>query len=178
MIIILDGKKIDLRGLTRRGFLKIGGAGVLGMAATEFFPPTPAAAAQSAQNQTYPVADIAPLSSIEPGAQLAFDYPDENSPALLIRLPEPGLEGIGPDNSIVAYSILCTHKGCPVDYNPDRKLMICPCHWSTFDPAKAGNLVIGQASQALPQVTLQIKGDMIQAVGMTGLIYGRHTNIV
>ena len=56
-------------------------------------------------------------------------------------------------------------------------MLICPCHWSSFDPAKAGRMVIGQASEPLPQITLRVMGDKVQAVGVSGLIYGRHTNI-
>ena len=57
-------------------------------------------------------------------------------------------------------------------------MLICPCHWSTFDPAKGGALVIGQASQGLPRIQLQITGEKVEAVGIDGLIYGRHTNIL
>jgi arsenite oxidase small subunit len=121
---------------------------------------------------------VAQLVDLAPGATLDFAYPDDDSPALLIRLPEPADGGIGPEGDIVAYSILCTHKGCPVSYKAAHKMLICPCHWSTFDPAKAGALVIGQASQGLPRIQLRIAGDKVQAVGVDGLIYGRHTNIL
>ena len=70
---------------------------------------------------------------------------------------EAALGGVGPDSSIVAFSTLCTHKGCPVAYRPEHRLLICPCHWSSFDPAKAGGLVIGQASQALARIELRIE---------------------
>ena len=113
-----------------------------------------------------------------PNTIVEFVYPDEASPAVLVRLPEAGDGGVGPNREIVAYSQLCTHKGCPVAYRARHKLFICPCHWSTFDPAKAGTLVIGQASHSLPQITLRVTEGMVQAVGVTGLIYGRHTNIV
>ena len=86
--------------------------------------------------------------------------------------------GVGPDSSVVAYSTLCTHKGCPVSYKPEHHLLICPCHWSTFDPAREGGLVIGQASQALARIELRVESGMAVAVGVDGLIYGRHTNLV
>ena len=57
-------------------------------------------------------------------------------------------------------------------------MLVCPCHWSSFDPAKEGQLVIGQASQSLPRVKLEISNGMVRAIGMDGLIYGRHTNIL
>ena len=63
-------------------------------------------------------------------------------------------------------------------YRPERKLLICPCHWSSFDPAKAGQMVIGQASQALPQIALRLQGNTVQAIGIEGLVYGRHTNVL
>ncbi len=121
---------------------------------------------------------IAPLKNIVVGAVIAFAYPDARSPAVLLRLTEPAVGGVGPNQEIVAYSALCTHKGCTVAFKPARKMLICPCHWSTFDPAKAGTLVIGQASQYLPQIELRIDNGSVQAVGVAGLIYGRHTNIV
>jgi arsenite oxidase small subunit len=124
------------------------------------------------------VTNVAAIASIKVDAPLAFTYPDESSPAVLVRLKQAAAGGVGPGNSIVAYSVLCTHKGCPVAYRPERKLLICPCHWSSFDPAKSGQMVIGQGSQALPQIALRVQGDAVQAVGIEGLIYGRHTNIL
>lgn len=125
----------------------------------------------------YPAIDVAPLAKIVVGSEIAFQYPDAESPAVLIRLDHPAEGGVGPGESIVAYSILCTHKGCPVSFKKGRSMLLCACHWSSFDPAKAGRLVIGQASEPLPQVVLQLSNDVVRAVGVTGLIYGRHTNI-
>jgi arsenite oxidase small subunit len=158
---------------TRRDFIKLGGLGAVGLAA----PSTGAQAAPAAARR-YPVATIAPLERIVRGAVIPFAYPDPGAPAVLLRLGEPALGGVGPNREIVAYSTLCTHKGCPVAYRPERKLMICPCHWSTFDPARGGTLVIGQASQGLPRIELRIEGGLVQAVGVSGLIYGRHTNVI
>ena len=126
----------------------------------------------------YPLTPIVALEDLAPGATVPFTYPDERSPALLLRMTEPVVGGVGPDSSIVAFSSLCTHKGCPVVYRPEHRLLICPCHWSTFDPAKAGGLVIGQASQALARIELRIESGMAVATGVDGLIYGRHTNLV
>ncbi|MCH7793519.1 MAG: arsenate reductase (azurin) small subunit [Proteobacteria bacterium] len=163
---------------SRREFIVAGAAGAAGLVAAQALPGRAQAATGSAEAAAYPVVEVARLADLAPGATLDFAYPDDNSPALLIRLPEPADGGIGPEGDIVAFSILCTHKGCPVSYKPEHKMLICPCHWSTFDPAKAGVLVIGQASQGLPRIRLRIADDRIQAVGVDGLIYGRHTNIL
>ena len=161
--------------LSRREFVKFSGATVSGSLAAGIVP---AFAAQESDPRAYPVANVARLDALKVDAPIAFNYPDGNSPAVLVRLRDAAIGGIGPGNTIVAYSILCTHKGCPVAYRPERKMLICPCHWSCFDPAKAGQMVIGQGSQALPQIALRLQGDTIQATGIEGLIYGRHTNIL
>ncbi len=162
--------------LTRRRFLGVGCGTLSGSLVAGLAPVATLAGAQG--RDTYPTADIVALDALKEDAPFAFTYPDAASPAVLVRLRQAAEGGIGPGNTIVAYSILCTHKGCPVAYRPERKLFICPCHWSSFDPAKAGQMVIGQGSQALPQIALRLNGNMIQAIGVTGLIYGRETNVL
>lgn len=170
--------KASKSGLGRRDFLRLSGAaGVVAGAALgeDHGVVTPARAATDAP----PVTDIAELKDIQPGAEITFNYPDEDSPAVLLRLGDAAQGGIGPDESIVAFSLLCTHKGCVVGYKPEAKMLLCPCHWSSFDPAKAGRIVIGQASSPLPQITLRVSdAGTVQATGVEGLIYGRHTNIL
>jgi arsenite oxidase small subunit len=141
---------------------------------------TASAAGEASGGRTapYPVVDVARLADLAPGTTVSFNYPDASSPALLMRLAASATDGVGDDESVVAFSILCTHKGCPVSYKSEHGMLVCPCHWSTFDPARGGSLVIGQASESLPRVQLQVKDGMVQAVGMDGLIYGRHTNIL
>ena len=162
------------RRLTRRRFIQTTGAAGVGAAAPVVIGSRAAAAAKAA----YPVKSIIALDELSPGMTVPFTYPDDRSPALLLRMSTEVLEGVGPDASVVAFSSLCTHKGCPVSYRPEHRLLICPCHWSTFDPEKAGGLVIGQASQPLPRIELRVESGMVVATGVEGLIYGRHTNLV
>jgi arsenite oxidase small subunit len=164
--------------VSRRRFLGISCTTLSGGIVAGIAPTITTVAAQALQSENYPVVDVAALDGLKEDTPLPFTYPDAKSPAVLVRLRQPAAGGIGPNNTVVAYSILCTHKGCPVAYRPERKLLICPCHWSSFDPTKGGQIVIGQGSQALPQITLRLNGKMIQAVGVTGLIYGRETNIL
>ncbi len=162
--------------LTRRRFIRTTGAAGAGAVAAGMIPSRAAAAGTGTAG--YPVQPIVELSALAPETTVPFTYPDDRAPALLLRMSESALGGVGPDSSIVAFSTLCTHKGCPVSYRPEHRLLICPCHWSTFDPAKAGGLVIGQASQALARIELRIESDMVVATGVDGLIYGRHTNLI
>ena len=69
---------------------------------------------------------------------------------------------------IVAYSKICTHAGCAIalyrkpTYSPlePQDALICPCHYSTFDPFTGGTVLYGPAGRPLPQLPL-----MIDAVG-------------
>ena len=161
--------------LTRRRFIQTTGAAGVGAAAPSVIRSRAAAAAETAG---YPMKPVVALDELPPGSTIPFTYPDDRSPALLLRMTAEVLGGVGPDASIVAFSSLCTHKGCPVSYRPEHRLLICPCHWSTFDPEKAGGLVIGQASHGLPRIELRVESGMVVATGVEGLIYGRHTNLV
>jgi len=160
--------------VTRREFIRISSA----TAAGSLVPAVASAASAPPASGAYPVVPILEVRALKVEVPVAFSYPDAASPAVLLRLKQPANGGVGPDRAIVAFSTLCTHKGCPVAYRAERRLLICPCHWSSFDPAKGGQMVIGQASQSLPQVTLRLQGETVQAVGIEGLVYGRHTNIL
>jgi ubiquinol-cytochrome c reductase iron-sulfur subunit len=64
------------------------------------------------------------------------------------------------DQSIVAYSKICTHVGCPVAlYEQTTHHILCPCHQSTFDAANGANPIFGPAPRALPQLPLTVDSD-------------------
>lgn len=167
-----DGK--DRVKLNRRQILSAGAAVGLsgGIAAVA------SSGRAEAQERPVPRVEIGRLDEIEVGGALDFYYPDDDSPAILLRMRGAVEGGQGPDQSLVAYSTLCTHKGCPVAWNEDQKILICPCHWSSFDPAKKGRMIIGQASQGLPSILLEVDNGTIFATGVDGLIFGRQTNML
>ncbi len=37
------------------------------------------------------------------------------------------------DAGFTAFAINCTHLGCPVNWLPDAKLFLCPCHGGVFN---------------------------------------------
>jgi ubiquinol-cytochrome c reductase iron-sulfur subunit len=58
-------------------------------------------------------------------------------------------------DSIVAYSKICTHVGCPVAlYEQTTHHILCPCHQSTFDAARGAQVIFGPAARPLPQLPL------------------------
>ncbi|GAB4292196.1 MAG: hypothetical protein Kow0058_10840 [Roseovarius sp.] len=164
--------------INRRQLLSAGAAAGLSGGIAALASEAAVAQEAAAPERAAPRLEIARLDEIEVGAALDFFYPDDDSPAILLRLRDPVEGGQGPDQSLVAFSTLCTHKGCPVGWNPEQEILICPCHWSSFDPAKGGRLIIGQASSGLPAITLQVAAGKIYATGVEGLIFGRQTNIL
>jgi ubiquinol-cytochrome c reductase iron-sulfur subunit len=82
------------------------------------------------------------------------------SPLVVVR--------IGPGKGrVVAYSKICTHAGCAIalyrkptfpDTQPGPAL-VCPCHYSSFDPAQNGKVIFGPAGRPLPKLPLEVDGD-------------------
>jgi ubiquinol-cytochrome c reductase iron-sulfur subunit len=94
------------------------------------------------------------------------------APLVLVRLDPKALKlprkrrGWAPEG-IVAYSKVCTHAGCAIALYrkptfpqvQDKPALVCPCHYSTFDPAAGGTVLFGPAGRDLPQLPLTIDGD-------------------
>jgi ubiquinol-cytochrome c reductase iron-sulfur subunit len=99
------------------------------------------------------------------------DKEEQGSPLVLVRLPRgrlalpPDVAGYDADG-IVAYSKICTHAGCAISmyrvprFAPDEPspALVCPCHYSTFDPATGGRVLFGPAGRRLPMLPLEIDG--------------------
>ncbi len=173
------------RDLSRRAFLKSAGvAGGLAAGILAFPQATQIveAVAPGVQRVTrsYPKVEIARIDSLKTREPLDFLYPLTQHRNFLVKLGEQASDGLGPDGDIVAFSYICSHMGCPLidQYKPAHNVIgPCPCHYSTFDLSKNGILVIGQATQSLPQIVLETDGRHIYAVGVTGLVYGHSNNL-
>jgi Rieske Fe-S protein len=130
-------------------FLAAASAGLAGatwaLAARGLWPLTPKA-------QPVPVAratDIAANSAV------LFRYPAGGEPAIAVRLS---------DGRLVAYSDVCTHLSCAVQYLGDERRLFCPCHDGVFDVA-TGAVLAGPPTRPLPRIDLQVKDGMIWATG-------------
>jgi ubiquinol-cytochrome c reductase iron-sulfur subunit len=114
------------------------------------------------------------------------DKEQQASPLVLVRLPKDRLDlprhlaGFDADG-VVAYSKVCTHAGCAVSMyrtplfapGEPQPALVCPCHYSTFDPATGGEVLFGPAGRPLPMLPLEVdakgylraKGNFDEAVG-------------
>ncbi len=133
-----------------------------------------------AQVTIYPTVQVASLSSLQVGDVVDFNYPTDQTPASLFRLDRPAAGGIGPNNDVVAFATDCTHMGCPLrgQFNPTHAVLgPCACHFTTFDLTLRGQVVIGQATEDLPQIVLDLDGDDVLAIGTMGIAYGFRGNL-
>lgn len=174
-----------MAGLSRREFLFLGAAAGAGIGAGVIVPlsrlatDSPSGEAPAAVAQFFPRTRVAGVGGLVSGEPVLFDYPLDGQSSMLVKLGMATETGLGPDQDIVAFSRVCTHMGCVIDdFQPDvATLGPCPCHFTTFDFAKGGQVILGQATQNLPQVLLEVEGDDIFATGVVRLVYGYHDTL-
>lgn len=126
------------------------------------------------------VAALADLS--DEWAEVQFTYGAR--PCTLLRVPRAVPGGLSiPRAHFAAFSRVCTHLGCPVNLVRDPEVLAfafnyrpppadthpqlgCRCHYSVFDPLRAGEAVFGKANGPLPRVRLERRGGDVYATGI------------
>ena len=143
----------------RRGAIGIGVVGALSIAfaALGNFFATPARIASSAakivtkKGGGAPANAIAAVSDLNVGSALQIKLAT-GDPGILIRT----------DTDVVcAFSAVCTHQGCTVDYDQASKELICPCHGARFDPLQNGKAIAGPTRNPLTELPVKISGEYI-----------------
>jgi nitrite reductase/ring-hydroxylating ferredoxin subunit len=108
-----------------------------------------------------PQINICAVNDLQPGHWRVFNYPDEKTPAILIRRL---------DGEFTAFLQKCTHLACPVAYNQGDEehgeCLTCHCHSGRFD-IENGEGISGPPRELrpLPQLRLSIEGERVVAVG-------------
>jgi len=208
---------------TRRNVLKLAGVGAiilagggLGAASIQYVQPPSVGLSSYPRTQLIDV-DGKPLTigaveseyNVGTSDLFLFNYPLRNEPNFLLNLSpvsgqaptssNPGMwnapGGVGSHNSIVAFSAICQHLGCPapaIAYYPPGTCsktfptasspaqpyyLHCSCHGSTYDPANSAANITGPAVLPLPQVTLETDASgNIYATGLVGPPVNGHLN--
>lgn len=104
----------------------------------------PPEAAESANNRVL----AGTLSQIPSNSGRVFRF--GSKPALLIRLPNGDLR---------AFTAVCTHLGCTVQYRPDLQEIWCPCHNGLYN--LQGVNVSGPPPKPLRQYAVAVKNGKI-----------------
>ncbi|HXD79970.1 MAG TPA: TQO small subunit DoxD [Candidatus Acidoferrum sp.] len=142
----------------RRLLLQLGGASVALVWVLAMLPrsrPSIQSASTSQTPAASPVASptgtrIGALADIQAQGSITFQSPSTGDPAVAVSL------GGG---NVVAFDAVCTHAGCTVSYDSGQKLLTCPCHGATFDPAHGAAVTGGPAPTPLAPIALQIGTD-------------------
>jgi rieske iron-sulfur protein len=92
---------------------------------------------------------------------------------VLVRLDPGELDEISRSRSaegIVAYSLVCSHAGCPVSEwvksdVGEKNVLKCPCHNSEFNPRESAQVVFGPAPRRLAALPLSIADGSLTVAG-------------
>jgi len=98
----------------------------------------------------HPITDVA---SVGIGQGVRFSDPATGAPAWLIRSGSSRYD---------AFSAVCTHAGCTVDYNASSKQFVCPCHGGTYS-ASDGRVLGGPPPSPLARIKLALSGKKVYA---------------
>ncbi len=72
---------------------------------------------------------------------------------------KPGLLIETPNSEYRAFSAICTHLDCTVQYRPDEKLIWCACHNGRYD--LTGRNISGPPPRPLEEFKVNVRGDDI-----------------
>jgi thiosulfate dehydrogenase (quinone) large subunit len=119
---------------------------------------TPQASSQASPHRSanpapagmHPVTDA---GSVGIGHGVRFDDPASGRPAWLIRSGSQRYD---------AFSAVCTHAGCTVDYDPSSKQFVCPCHGGTYS-ASDGHVLGGPPPSPLARIKVALSGKKVYA---------------
>jgi len=90
----------------------------------------------------------ATANELRPGTAKIFKF--GSSPGLLLRTPT---------GDIRAFSAVCTHLNCTVQYRPDLEHIWCACHDGHYDIN--GKNISGPPPRPLEQYEVNVRGDDI-----------------
>jgi len=89
---------------------------------------------------------IGPASDVPVGGAASFTDPKAGVPALVVQIRRGDFR---------AFSAVCPHAGCQVQFDQQSDLFICPCHGSVFD-GSTGAVQRGPAATGLSQIAVAL----------------------
>jgi len=136
------------------------------------------------------------VASLAAGSSYVFSYPYVTTPCFIVRLNTSAKQndnwagGVGDDNSVVAFSAICSHKMSHpakpishINYRAEKltfydrdgvkqqrdQLISCCSERSVYDPTDGATVLGGPAPVPLASILLEVgEGGQLFAVGSTG----------
>jgi cytochrome b6-f complex iron-sulfur subunit len=135
-------------GMTRRALLDLF-AGALVVAAGAAAVGAVAGFAAPPEGRREDVSEIEAASFAELKAKGVMRFRFGREPCILVFS----------EGTIHALSLVCTHLGCLVEWNPERRQLTCPCHRAAF--GLQGNVIEGPPPRPLPTFNVSLVGDRV-----------------
>lgn len=151
LLHMIGKRRMPSANIERRGVIRTGAIGALAVLASFAGRalPTAAAASSSAKSTSKGAkGQIIKLADLPTGGTFNFIHSTQGVPAILFRTK------VG----VFAYSAICTHQGCTVNYDKSSKHLICPCHGAEFDPASGAKAVAGPTQTPLGKISVKVSG--------------------
>ncbi len=95
---------------------------------------------------------VATASSVSVGQAVSFTNPADGNPGWVVHTSS---------DTFVAFSAVCTHAGCPVQYDPSTVEFVCPCHGGVYD-AHNGQVLQGPPPSPLPTIAVHVVDGQIR----------------
>lgn len=95
---------------------------------------------------------VGSATAVAVGQALSVTDPVDGNPAWVVHIAA---------DTFVAFSAICTHAGCPVQFDAAAAQFICPCHGGMFD-ARTGQVLQGPPPSPLPAIPLHIVNGQIR----------------
>lgn len=125
-------------------------------------------------NPTFTRLEPVPVAALAAFGELwsSVDFVLNGWPCVAVRLPEaiPGGLSLDEHTHLAAFTRICTHQQCIVELNRDLEAvafafnhrsstpsLTCSCHYSVFDPQRAGRAVSGPAVRPLARARLLLE---------------------
>ena len=150
---MIGNRRMPATNIQRRGVIRTGIIGALAVAASFAGKALPKSNASSSVKSSKKGSgkQIIKLADLPVGATFKFVHSSLGMPSVLFRTK----------TGVFAYSAICTHQGCVVDYNSSAKKLICPCHGAQYDPFNNAKVVGGPTNTPLEKLKVAISGTWV-----------------
>lgn len=140
----------------RRRFLARLSVAVAGLAAIAAAVPFVAYFVRPARARGRAWRVVGAVADFQPGTTRKVVYPDpEPDPWQGTAVRNAAWLRRQEDGSFVAFSIYCTHTGCPVDWVDEGGIFLCPCHGGVF--GRDGDVLSGPPPRPLDRPLVRVR---------------------
>ena len=151
LLHMIGKRKMPSVNIERRGVIRTGAIGAIALVASfagRAFPKAVASSSSAKSTSKGTKGQIIKLADLPIGGTFNFIHSTQGVPSILFRTK------VG----VFAYSAICTHQGCTVNYDKASKQLICPCHGAAYDPANGAKVLGGPTNTPLGKIKVKVTG--------------------